>query len=821
MPKGRPLEYSGGGFIKSMREKHEPHMKLAGRVDSLEKGIPIELAQLHKTLSKSFGMQRKTLARVIGLEKKVAELEEEKAQIENVVDDILEDGIDDDEVPIPQEVGDEVPIPQEVGDDDVITGKIERPDEGEIGADKPSSGGEPPKGVGTITDPPKKIKAKKKKIKAKKKKLKAKRKKIKAADIKKGTALDKDFDSRVLGKDEKGEYLSKEERIARFKGKPLAKPDDLKPVEKEGDEESKKSNPFEGVGSHLTTIADTVDSIYQTLQEQFKVQEDAQDDARIKSEEKDVKAAEKDLEKKGGLGLGKGLKDTAAKVFKPFMSIWDKFVNFFVAIVAGKAIMKALDWFGNPENASKVSSIFRFIKDWWPVLLGSLMWFLPGLLGPAGMVAGTIALLMWGVPKIIDAVKFVMDLPGQIARWITGKGDKDLEKAEEDAVGDITKEIGQEDKGDEKPTGDKPPLDAKEVVPEDKPAKLNKGGEVPGEGNTDTVPAMLTPGEFVMTKGAVQKYGLDTLEGMNAAAGGTNKPEKAEKVRKFKTGGQAEEGKAPDMGNPEDLQKLVAPELMKFMEIQNAAVDENPEAYNGIKLKMDRDGSVPNFGEFIMNQGEAAFNQGIEMLQTNEALEPEVREALIKKALYIKSETLDNPNFKGDIAFDINKDIPGTAANRLYEKAKNSPKNAAIMAGIDPAEVARLWNRRGMNKGGLVQYLNFGGLVQNLPQVKAAKWLGGKAKQGFNMLPQVKAAKWLGGKAKDMFNKGKEFVGNAFDKSANIPPPTSNDKKVTIIQQTNTSSQKPSELGGSNIPVFPVVYPARKKNKQKLLGITV
>ena len=804
MPKGRPLAYSGGGFIKSMREKHEPHMKLAGRVDSLEKGIPIELAQLHKTLSKSFGMQRKTLARVIGLEKKVAELEEEKAQIEDVVDDILEEGFDAAHA-TPEEVEEynsSVPMTDEEKEFVAEESKFDAVD----------------KSVATKTKPKKKKPEAKKK---KKKKLKAKRKKIKAADIKKGTALDKDFDSRVLGKDEKGEYLSKEERIARFKGKPLAKPDDLKPVEKEGDEESKKSNPFEGVGSHLTTIADTVDSIYQTLQEQFKVQEDAQDDARIKSEEKDVKAAEKDLEKKGGLGLGKGLKDTAAKVFKPFMSIWDKFVNFFVAIVAGKVIMKALDWFGNPENASKVSSIFRFIKDWWPVLLGSLMWFLPGLLGPAGMVAGTIALLMWGVPKIIDAVKFVMDLPGQIARWITGKGDKDLEKAEEDAVGDITKEIGQEDKGDEKPTGDKPPLDAKEVVPEDKPAKLNKGGEVPGEGNTDTVPAMLTPGEFVMTKGAVQKYGLDTLEGMNAAAGGTNKPEKAEKVRKFKTGGQAEEGKAPDMGNPEVLQKVVAPELLKFMEIQNAAVDENPEAYNGIKLKMDRDGKMPNFGEFIMNQGEAEFNKGIEMLQTNEALEPEVREALIKKALYIKGETLDNPNFKGDIAFDINKDIPGTAANRLYEKAKNSPKNAAIMAGIDPAEVARLWNRRGMNKGGLVQYLNFGGLVQNLPQVKAAKWLGGKAKQGFNMLPQVKAAKWLGGKAKDMFNKGKEFVGNAFDKSVNIPPPTSNDKKVTIIQQTNTSSQKPSELGGSNIPVFPVVYPARKKNKQKLLGITV
>ena len=53
---------------------------------------------------------------------------------------------------------------------------------------------------------------------------------------------------------------------------------------------------------------------------------------------------------------------------------------------------------------------------------------------------------------------------------------------------------------------------------------LNKGGTVPGSGNKDTVPAMLTPGEFVMSKGAVQKYGVNTMESMNAAAGGTNKP---------------------------------------------------------------------------------------------------------------------------------------------------------------------------------------------------------------------------------------------------------------------------------------------------------
>ena len=67
--------------------------------------------------------------------------------------------------------------------------------------------------------------------------------------------------------------------------------------------------------------------------------------------------------------------------------------------------------------------------------------------------------------------------------------------------------------------------------------KMNQGGEVPGSGNTDTVPAMLTPGEFVLTKEAVNQVGADTLYGMNAAAGGVGKPsqQKPAKKKKMKT----------------------------------------------------------------------------------------------------------------------------------------------------------------------------------------------------------------------------------------------------------------------------------------------
>lgn len=48
------------------------------------------------------------------------------------------------------------------------------------------------------------------------------------------------------------------------------------------------------------------------------------------------------------------------------------------------------------------------------------------------------------------------------------------------------------------------------------PIGFATGGVVPGIGNRDTVPAMLTPGEFVIRKSSVQKIGADNLASMNA-----------------------------------------------------------------------------------------------------------------------------------------------------------------------------------------------------------------------------------------------------------------------------------------------------------------
>ena len=66
----------------------------------------------------------------------------------------------------------------------------------------------------------------------------------------------------------------------------------------------------------------------------------------------------------------------------------------------------------------------------------------------------------------------------------------------------------------------------------------NSGGLIPGPKlNKDIIPAMLTPGEFVMSKGAVDKHGLGTMLSMNVSGGGTNRPSYTGMVPGYNQGG--------------------------------------------------------------------------------------------------------------------------------------------------------------------------------------------------------------------------------------------------------------------------------------------
>lgn len=85
--------------------------------------------------------------------------------------------------------------------------------------------------------------------------------------------------------------------------------------------------------------------------------------------------------------------------------------------------------------------------------------------------------------------------------------------------------------------------------------KMRSGGRVPGNGNGDTVPAMLTPGEYVMNKDAVNRVGVGKLQAMNRpqhfqSGGSVDDEEPSEARRKPITAGSTQPPAAPGASQP-------------------------------------------------------------------------------------------------------------------------------------------------------------------------------------------------------------------------------------------------------------------------------
>jgi len=273
-------------------------------------------------------------------------------------------------------------------------------------------------------------------------------------------------------------------------------------------------------GAALTSISQTVNTIKKLVTRQNKFEKEKVSDTREAREKKKRSMAENLIE--GGKKMYGKVANTFGKVLKPVKGIFESIFGFITKFILGAALMKILDWFGNPDNKDKISSIFRFLKDFWPVIAAGVI----ALMGPIPSFIAAIALITNFLPKIINLVKSIFGLGKDVDKEIK-KEEKDYEKNTKGTAFDTdTEEKEQQVKPEETPPEqqDAEKMNKGGMVPDrGNVTKMNKGGEVPGQGNTDTVPAMLTPGEFVLTKEAVKKVGADTLYGINAAAGGVGK----------------------------------------------------------------------------------------------------------------------------------------------------------------------------------------------------------------------------------------------------------------------------------------------------------
>ena len=550
------------------------------------------------------------------------------------------------------------------------------------------------------------------------------------------------------------------------------------------DKKEQKSLPMgKGeMGGAIVKVAEGVDSIVETLKEDKKQDKKHFSFLRKMTERFKRRRDENKLE----FQIFDGLKKTATAALEPVKSAWQKLLDFLQNVILGRVLFKILEWMGNKDNKSKLESIIKFFKDWWPTLLAAYLLFgnsFGRMAVRLGVMVGKFAIKLVTklIPKLLTGLAKLkagsLLKGGLIAGAVVGAGvgiyqmgkmmnkDKEgeniagaqnqsSEKLQEegmDAGGAevlsqsvTTENVNRMTQGDTNirsntnilQTGMDDPLGGGRFG-------LNKGGTVPGSGNTDTVPAMLTPGEFVMSKGAVQKYGVDTLEGLNAAAGGTNKPTLmggynkggfANMTNTETTSGSG--GYGVSYVSPQEAKERLAAQGMPSMELMDGTV-------------------VPNFGKM----GVDSFNQGIEMVREGMANNPEKIQELDN---FLETNPYAQPD---ELQRVINVVVPGSQAQVMSNLGDSITASAR------------------MNGGGLVQAFQGGGQVRRVQMGRGAA----KRRMEASKITPIKK------------------------------------KKVTVAyaeEKQNMADKPNTGKSGQEIPSFNVTA-MRSPEKIKLLGISV
>ena len=165
-----------------------------------------------------------------------------------------------------------------------------------------------------------------------------------------------------------------------------------------GSPETKKQEAQGGfsLSESLSKISESVTSIAKTLKEQQKQEKKESAFDRKAEENRKRGLAETNLEK--------GFKKVGAitqKILKPVKSILDKIIQFFMAIVVGKILIKFLDWIQNPANQEKIKSFTRFLVDHGPKLLVAFLLFGTTL---GRMVTRLVGIVIAGAIKLGAAI---------------------------------------------------------------------------------------------------------------------------------------------------------------------------------------------------------------------------------------------------------------------------------------------------------------------------------------------------------------------------------------------------------------------------------
>jgi hypothetical protein len=164
--------------------------------------------------------------------------------------------------------------------------------------------------------------------------------------------------------------------------------------------EGQPSKSEEGILGIVKSIRKLVEGIHGTLLNQSQIDRDQFEENRKRQENLRRSGREEKLEERKNAVM-----ETAKKILSPFQSIFDRILRFLIFTILGRAFKVFMDWASDSKNKDKLETIGRFLKDWWPALLGAWFLFATPLGRFTRTIIGTIAklslrLLKHGIPKL-------------------------------------------------------------------------------------------------------------------------------------------------------------------------------------------------------------------------------------------------------------------------------------------------------------------------------------------------------------------------------------------------------------------------------------
>ena len=284
-------------------------------------------------------------------------------------------------------------------------------------------------------------------------------------------------------------------------------------------------------------IMNKLDELIAAIKKDNELEKKKQEKDRRNLQNKRRRERESALEK-----VSKPVQRLMKKVVAPFQSILDRIMKFIGFTLLGFAFNKFVQWFADPKNQKKIQVIGRFLKDWWPSLLGAAALFFTPL---GTFVKGVVGIVRFLLPTLGKLTKLllgtkggriattVLAVGGGIATVLKNQKDTDIE-SQRAALSKVLEGEKQQgplsflgfNQGGIIPSYNEGGMTAKNISGlRDTDGRITKssGLDITGAG-PDTQLIAAAPGEIVIPRETVEQYGSGTFMDMIRSSGKTGVP---------------------------------------------------------------------------------------------------------------------------------------------------------------------------------------------------------------------------------------------------------------------------------------------------------